>query len=1120
MARGKRNSPELEDDPLWYKDAVIYEVHVRAFFDSNGDGIGDFRGLTRKLDYIKDLGVTVIWLLPFYPSPLKDDGYDIADYYGIHPVYGTLQDFRSFLAAAHLRGLRVITELVLNHTSDQHPWFQKSRQAKPGRKWRDHYVWSDTAERYRDARIIFKDFESSNWAWDPQAGRYYWHRFYSHQPDLNFDSPDVRATMLDIVDFWFGMGVDGLRLDAVPYLYEREGTSCENLAETHAFLKELRAYVDERFRNRLLIAEANQWPEDAVAYFGDGDEAHMAFHFPLMPRIFMALRMENSFPIIDILNSTPQIPDTCQWGLFLRNHDELTLEMVTDEERDYMYRVYARDPHQRINLGIRRRLAPLMRNDRREMELIKAILFSLPGTVIIYYGDEIGMGDNFYLGDRNSVRTPMQWSADKNAGFSQANPQRLYLPIIIDPEYHYEAVNVEVQQLNTSSFLWWIKRLIRVARRFRAFSRGTIQFVPTNNTKVLAYLRQYQDEHILAVFNLSKTSQFVSMDLPAYAGAVPREMFSQNLFPKVTEGPYILTLGPHDYFWLLLPGGETGADAAESLRLPSRALPEACQDLSECPKRWQIEEILADYLNQGPGAWPISSSIRRSDVLELIPVTWDPAGTMYVAIVENAYTDGLTEFLFLPFMFSTGRDAERIVAETPEVVIMRLALGEKKGILHEGIYDARFRDMLLRFATGRRRVPGTHGMLVSHGGRRPNGSSGAPGAATSQSQHFVVGHQFTLIVFADNRVLKVYPRIDPEPNPEREILQFLNQNTSFSNCPVLTGSVEYIPTGSGPVTLGLLEENAFSQTTARMFAEHALDAFYQRVLLERATPRKLSLFGTDSIETGTDGPELIELFFLDMMRLLGTRTAELHRALASARDNADFTPEPFTRLYQRSVFQSFRGLTRRTLRSLEMNVRPVDPAHHAGLQAVLALEPTIVALLERLTQKKIPTVKTRIHGDYHLGQVLYTGKDFVIANFEGDPTRLPGERRLKYSPLRDVAGMIWSLHYSAWSRLLGNSTLGPDEIAQLEPWATYWARNVSRAFMAGYLEAAGQARFIPEQADDVQLLIETYLLERSLTKIGYLLRHRPKQVDAAFRVLESIVEEVADGDVPGPGGAG
>ncbi|HSP55550.1 MAG TPA: maltose alpha-D-glucosyltransferase, partial [Dehalococcoidia bacterium] len=518
----------LEDDPFWYRDAIIYETHVRAFSDSDGDGIGDFRGLTQKLDYLQDLGITAIWLLPFYPSPLKDDGYDIADYTNVHQNYGTLRDFMVFLREAHTRGIRVITELVLNHTSDQHPWFQRARRSAPDSRWRNFYVWSDTTEKYKSARIIFKDFESSNWAWDPIANSHYWHRVYSHQPDLNFDNPETKEALFNVLDFWLDAGVDGLRLDAVPYLYEREGTSCENLPETHGALKELRRHVDRGYPNRMLLAEANQWPEDAISYFGDGDECHMAFHFPVMPRLFMAVQMEDRFPIVDILNQTPPIPDGCQWGLFLRNHDELTLEMVTDEDRDYMYRVYAEERQARINLGIRRRLAPLLGNNRRRIELMNGLLFSLPGTPIIYYGDEIGMGDNIYLGDRNSVRTPMQWSGDRNAGFSRANPQSLFLPVTIDPEYHYETVNVEAQQNNPHSLLWWMKRLIALRKRYRAFSRGSIEFLFPDNRKVLTFIRRFEGETILVVANLSRFVQYVELDLSAFRGRRPVELFGHS----------------------------------------------------------------------------------------------------------------------------------------------------------------------------------------------------------------------------------------------------------------------------------------------------------------------------------------------------------------------------------------------------------------------------------------------------------------------------------------------------------------------------------------------------------------------------------------------------------------
>src|SRR2546422_1353896 len=630
------NGDETTVDPLWYKDAVIYELHVKTFCDSDGDGMGDFRGLIQKLDYLQELGVTAIWLLPFYPSPLRDDGYDIADYFDVNPNFGTLDDFRAFLDAAHERNVRVITELVINHTSDQNPWFQKSRRAPSGSLERDFYVWSDTPEKYKDARIIFKDFETSNWSWDPLAKAYYWHRFYAHQPDLNFDNPAVLEALEKVCDFWLALGVDGLRLDAIPYLYEREDTSCENLPETHDYLRKLRTHVDAKFPNRMLLAEANQWPEDAVAYFGKGDESHMNFHFPLMPRMFMALQMEDRFPIIDILEQTPSVPDGCQWAMFLRNHDELTLEMVTDEERDYMYRVYASDPHARINLGIRRRLAPLLANSRRKIELLNTLLFSMPGTPIIYYGDEIGMGDNFYLGDRNGCRTPMQWSSDRNAGFSRSNPQQLYLPITIDPEYHYEAVNVENQQKNLSSLLWWMRRVIAMRKNFKAFSRGSIEFLFPENPKVLAFLRQFKDETILVVVNFSRFAQPAELDLSRFAGCALMEVFSQNYFPPIKSSPYPIMLGPHAHYWFLLRPQTAAARASKKRVVPTIKAPADLDILLGNSQREQLErEILPNYVRNSRWFGSKARTFRDLKVIEQLAISPDRDGARLLFVEVN-----------------------------------------------------------------------------------------------------------------------------------------------------------------------------------------------------------------------------------------------------------------------------------------------------------------------------------------------------------------------------------------------------------------------------------------------------------------------------------------------------
>ncbi len=676
MAKKTPDLNALPADPLWYKDAIIYETHVRAFCDSDADGIGDFPGLTQKLDYLQDLGITAIWLLPFYPSPLRDDGYDIADYTSVHPAYGTLSDFKTLLREAHRRGLRVITELVVNHTSDQHPWFQRARRSKPGSAARDFYVWSDTPQKYRDARIIFKDFEASNWTWDPVANAYFWHRFYSHQPDLNFESPQVRRHLFRALDFWLKLGVDGLRLDAIPYLHEREGTNCENLPETHAFLKSLRAHIDRHFSGRMLLAEANQWPEDAAAYFGDGDECHMAFHFPLMPRMFMAVRMEDRYPIVDILSQTPAIPATAQWALFLRNHDELTLEMVTDEERDYMYRVYAEDRQMRINVGIRRRLVPLLGNDRRKIELMMALLMSLPGTPVLYYGDEIGMGDNIYLGDRNGVRTPMQWSGDRNAGFSRAPAQRLFLPIVTDPEYHYEAINVEVEQNNPSSPLWWTKRVIALRKSHQAFGRGTMAFLQADNRKILAYVRAHAEETILVVANLSRFSQYVELDLAAHAGLVPVELFGRNEFPPIGSSLYPLTLGPHNVFWFALQNprglGAAVSGAPDKVELTCAG---SWDEILRPGGRAGLEEALPDYLRRRRWFGGKARKIKSARILESVPV--DGEGLPHWTLVRVEYVDGDPETYLLPLSFASGPKADAIAREAPQAVVAARARRER-----------------------------------------------------------------------------------------------------------------------------------------------------------------------------------------------------------------------------------------------------------------------------------------------------------------------------------------------------------------------------------------------------------------------------------------------------------
>ncbi|MCH8922538.1 MAG: maltose alpha-D-glucosyltransferase [Planctomycetes bacterium] len=709
--------PALASDPQWYKDAIIYQLHVRSFYDSDDDGIGDFRGLTQKLDYLQDLGVTALWLLPFYPSPLRDDGYDIADYTDVHRAYGTLRDFKHFVRQAHIRGLRVITEVVINHTSDQHPWFQRARQARPGSTDREFYVWSETPEKYQEARIIFKDFENSNWSWDPVAKAYYWHRFYSHQPDLNFDNPRVRRALFEVVDYWLRLGVDGLRLDAVPYLYEREGTNCENLPETHAFLKQLRRHVDELFPDRMLLAEANQWPEDAIAYFGDGDECHTAFHFPIMPRLFMAIHMEDRFPIVDILQQTPPIPDECQWLIFLRNHDELTLEMVTDDERDYMYRVYAHDQQARINLGIRRRLAPLLSNNRRKMELMNGLLCALPGTPVIYYGDEIGMGDNIYLGDRNGVRTPMQWSPDRNAGFSGANPQRLYSPVIMDSEYLFETVNVETQHKNPHSLLCWMKRLIALRQHYVALRRGSIELLAPENNKILAFTRDHEDQSVMMVANLSRFVQFIELDLSRFAGRRPVEMFGQTPFPAISKAPYVLTLGPHAFYWFSLEREETEAVLGDSkTELPRLSVANGWQDLMHGRAKKHFESMLRDELPRQRWFGEKTRPIQSVQITDSIPLGKTANGTVPgLLVLRVEYIEGEPESYLLSLGAAWGQEQiEHVLTTAPPSLIFpaQKSTTKEPGILFDASKARAAALALLDVMAHRRRLKGSQGDLV------------------------------------------------------------------------------------------------------------------------------------------------------------------------------------------------------------------------------------------------------------------------------------------------------------------------------------------------------------------------------------------------------------------------
>ncbi len=1072
----------MMSNPLWFKDAVIYELHVKTFQDSDGDGLGDFRGLIERLDYFTELGVTALWLLPFYPSPLKDEGYDIADYFAVNPSYGTVEDFQTFLDLAHERGLRVITELVLNHTSDQNAWFQRARRAPAGTPERDFYVWSDDPRKYKDARIIFKDFETSNWTWDPVAKAYFWHRFYSHQPDVNFENPFVHSELFRAIDFWMDMGVDGLRLDAIPYLYEAEGTNCENLPKTHAFIQKLRAHMDSKYQDRMLLAEANQWPEDSVEYFGTGNECHMEFHFPLMPRMFMALQMEDRFPIIDILEQTPAIPENCQWAIFLRNHDELTLEMVTDEERDYMYRVYAEDSRARINLGIRRRLAPLLGNNRRKIELINSLLFSLPGTPIIYYGDEIGMGDNFYLGDRNGVRTPMQWSPDRNAGFSKANPQQLYLPTNIDPEYHSEDVNVENQQRNLSSLFWWMRRVLRVREKIPAFARGTIEFLSPDNAKVLAFVRKLGDEVVLVVANLSRFAQLVELDLSAHAGMVPEELFGHSTFPEIKQTLTPFTLGPHGFYWMALRPAP--AARAVDVAWTAPALSSPATWTSGLLKRLE-REVLPVYLPACRWYGGKERIMRELKIVQNVPLGADPAPAR-VLIVEVMFTDGLPDSYVLPVAFADEPTTSRLAAEAPQAVIARLDGGLS---ICDALQLPEARSALLnQIATedgsrGRTRLAGHRGPGVDPAElERVQASSRLLGADQSNAS----------IAYGDGWFLKVLRKFERGPHPDAEITRFLAEQARLPGATPYGGTISIVDP-AGEATIGLLVGFTKNQGDGWTYTLDALARYFDRVLESR---RELDPAGATEIIGGV---------YPERARQLGARTGELHCALASAEDLPAFASEPFSTLYQRSLYQAMRGGTGRVLRQLKRQLSKLPEDACADASSLLANHSRLLDVFARLLDHKIEATKIRIHGDFHLGQVLNTGKDFVIIDFEGEP-RLPlTERRLKRSPLRDVAGMLRSFDYAATTSLREERE---DEVQLLLPWARAWVARISEVYLAAYLEVARQASFLPADKEDIDLLLEVYQLDKAMYEIGYELSYRPHWVATPLRAVTEILRRV------------
>jgi maltose alpha-D-glucosyltransferase/alpha-amylase len=1084
-------------DPLWYKDAIIYEVHVRAFSDSNADGIGDFNGLTEKIPYLQDLGVSCLWLLPFYPSPLRDDGYDIADYTSINPIYGTLDDFKRFVDTAHAHNVKVLTELVINHTSEQHPWFQRARRAPKGSPERNYYVWSDTDAKYAGTRIIFIDTEKSNWTWDPVAEQYYWHRFFSHQPDLNIENPAVLTQILDVMRFWLDMGVDALRLDAIPYLIEREGTINENLPETHDVLKTIRRELDKLYTGRVLLAEANQWPSDVRAYFGDGDECHMAFHFPLMPRMFMGLRQEERHPVVEIMNQTPEIPDNCQWAIFLRNHDELTLEMVTDEERDYMYTQYAADPQMRLNLGIRRRLAPLMENSRRRIELMNSLLFSMPGTPVIYYGDEIAMGDNVYLGDRNGVRTPMQWTSDRNAGFSKADPGRLYFPVIMDPVYGYEAINVEAQERSPFSLLHWMKRMIALRRQHRVFGRGSIEFIRTDNRKVLTYVRRYEKDIVLCIANLSRTVQPVTVPLTQFAGLTPVEMQGRTEFPRITSDPYFLTLAPYGFYWFQLQEVVTPITARTAPLPEEHALVPALfagvvwDSVLDGGMRTIIErQALPQFLQRQRWFGGKSRSLTAARFVDWTTLR-KGAHPAFLTIVEAAYQDGARERYLLPLAMVSGADAEAVERHHQGTVLARIT-GARKGALFDGLFDDATCDLLLQMIREEGGLPTRAGRL--HASNIAPAPGWPPADALVPVTRATPDQSNTSVLFGRRLIMKLFRRLEEGPNPDVEIGEFL-ASRRFPSVPALIGSIAFTATGQDAAAVAMLQQFVPNQGNGWQVTIDELGRYFERVTALPAPD-----IGREQaqawIDQRAEPPQYVceaVLSYLPLAGALGRRTGELHMTLASA-DHPAFAPEPLTPADLKATSAEMRRHAEAQLRLLEVALASLDDRRRALARQVLDHRADLVHQFDDLEQVRAAIARIRCHGDYHLGQVLVSEGDVVILDFEGEPARPLAERRQKTPSMRDLAGMLRSFSYAALTGLSAATSTRPEDIERLAPWADLWETWVSAAFLRSYLAATRGAPFVPSHRDDLDMLLQAFVLDKALYELGYELNNRPDWV--------------------------
>jgi len=1061
-----------DSEELWYKDAIIYQLHVKAFADSNNDGIGDFAGLTEKLGYLQDLGVTALWLLPFYPSPGRDDGYDIADYGAINPDFGTMKDFRRFIVEAKRRGLRVITELVINHTSDQHNWFKRARRSDPKSDARNWYVWSNTDQKYAGTRIIFTDTEKSNWTWDTEASAFYWHRFFSHQPDLNFDNPRVVNAIVKVMKRWLDAGVDGFRLDAIPYLCERDGTNNENLPETHAIIKKLRAELDTYAKGKVLLAEANQWPEDVQEYFGRGDECHMAYHFPLMPRFYMAIAQEDRFPITDILRQTPDIPNTCQWALFLRNHDELTLEMVTDVERDYLWSTYANDPRARINVGIRRRLAPLMDNDRRKIELMNSLLLSFPGTPIIYYGDEIGMGDNIYLGDRNGVRTPMQWTPDRNGGFSRADPARLYAPTIMDPVHGYESVNVEAQSRSLSSLLSATKRLISVRKSTLAFGRGTMTFIRPANRSVLAYVRQFGDEVILCVANLSRSAQATELDLSAWKDRIPLEMLGRTHFPPIGELPYMITLAPYGFYWFQLRERDKSEYVAPSIvpEFETLVVPLGATWMSLARARGVFErDVLPGYLARTRWYPERSAKEIHPTLTSAIPFCDIGDNRPWLAFFETTQRGTTTRYV-LPMRIEWMRfDRERYNPRAFAAVRQ----GAREGTLLDVATDRIFIALLLRNLRNALTVEEQDTRLEF----KPTTRLSDKPIKSPEQIRAVETEQSNSTTLVDNDyVVKIYRKLQSGINPEIEVGRFLTEVAGFTNTPALLGSVELVE-GEKSSAIAIVHAFVENQGDAWTVTSAYLDRFVeeQRLLARSEHPR----------ESEEQVP------YLRYMSQTGKRVAEMHLALAGRDEFPDFKPEPTRPEDVRNWIENVIARAERVFDALKQRRDTAKEADRLLIDQALAHRATLHERLSALLPLDIDGLNIRHHGDFHLGQMLIVKDDIFIIDFEGEPRRTLAERRRKAPAARDAAGLIRSIDYSATAALERALKVAPDEGGQLGAALAEWRDRSVAAFLGAYRETMTDQRLWPADPDAATGMLNFFLLEKAIYEIEYELAYRP-----------------------------